>query len=67
MHELPNELMSDLIQDLRKLGNLKEISEKLGIQPSQPPKSQILTVALENCEKSAEKHSKETLLLYLIL
>ena len=38
MYELSHDLMNDLISDIRKLGNLKEIHEKLGPQPaSQKP------------------------------
>ena len=46
-------------QDLRTLGNFKEIPETLGIDRkvfSRPHKRQISTVVSQNCEKSAVNH-----------
>ena len=46
-----------------KLGNLKKIAEMLGIDSKYAvgqPKKQILTVALENFDKSDIKNSEKT-------
>ena len=42
---------------IKQLGNVKEILEILGQVPSWPPKSQISTAALENCQELISKHS----------
>ena len=50
-----------------KLGNFKEIPERLGIDEkvlSRRQKSQFLTVVLQNLEKSAVKHYIEKAMLF---
>ena len=48
MYEMSRELLNDV---RLKLGNFKEIPERLGIVDK--------TIVLENCKKSVVKHSKE--------
>ena len=46
-------------QDLRKLGNFKEIHKIFRIDEqilSRPPKRQVLRVVSQNCEKPAAKY-----------
>ena len=66
MYELPHKLLNNL--RLETLGNLKNSRKSLKnlelIQvSSQSAKSQISTVELKKCEKSAIKHPKETAIL----
>ena len=53
--------------DLRKLGDIKQIPEILGTDGkvlSWSLKNQILTVVLQNCKKSAMKHSIDKPILF---
>ena len=57
--------LSQELSNYLRLGNLKEISEMLGIDGkvlNRQPKKKILTVMLQNCKKSAVKHSIEKLM-----
>ena len=52
--------------DLRKLGHFKKTTELLrtsGKVLSPPPKKQIFTVVLQNCQKSAVKNFIEKIML----
>ena len=53
--------------DLRKLGDIKQIPEILGTDGkvlSWSRKNQILTAVLQNCKKSAMKHSIDKPILF---
>ena len=62
MYELSLELLNDLRQVLRKLGNFKKIPEIIGFDGKYPavhPKAKFLCFSVKTCKKSTVKQSIE--------